>query len=1017
MVIHLSLRKSLLATAALLGLSASAAPQLMVWNLNSPASGPKTEQGFDFTVRNLGDDTAHNMSVTVLLGGENQFTETTGINIAPDETVPVTLEGTVTGAYGETMELAICMSYTDTEGAAHADTSRYNVTMPESRPFPYEWAGANAPSDFTYTSFWGMGWNWEETLQSFYVSGRGSNWGGTLATKVIMVEPGTPVALSFGTNQSLDVELHATVTYDGVTNDTIFNQTLPQSAGNDFAPQRVFFTAQGPFILSFKPNGDYFSYGSFGITDINIGNPIDDVELTSVLAPSIDRIARTGEGTKLTLRVTNNSARDYEGVVLKAQWGETVVSQEVPTLAALGWQDVTLDTAIPETDDQVHYTAWIEAPGDQKLSNDSIEGDITYYDALDFPYATTFDEGNELWTMVDGDGDRTTWQTGTLESGGGVLAYVMNYNAQSKDYALSPAIRIPAGKSRVSFYYTGTYGGGNHLRVLMGKTTDPQQMTEVIFDQDITNIGWLNGCNYIDIDEEGVYYLAFEATGSRDQLLIDNLKIDRAEDLCINGITFGAETGYNLTTAPVTISFINHGLTAQSGVQVAYMVNTLDESTAVVETVDATVEPGDTLYYTFTQDADVSVKETTYTVVGKIVTVVGDDTQNDMIVGQTIAHYPNRTLPYENGFEAGEGNMWKTTTHDGTTWGFDDWSGSMKPGEHALIHNGAVPEGEKDWAFSECIEMPAGQYQVEFFYNGGRWGYDAQQFGMALGTERNAEAMTTPIADLTGVEAHNEYYQHLQGVVDVAQDGMYYLGVYNSTSDASGYCYIDSISIRPLEPGHELTYVADLAGNNIEWQFWNNNERNPHWVAMDDADDAAILQLERTAEMADWSQSFEDMLVSPKFAVESGREVRVTLDYSLVGDTDTTAMMVYAAPTTNSPELESGLVQQLPLNADSAYVEHSFVITPEAETLYLAMRTNSPRQWAYGMTYKFKLRGVELAYVSDPTGVETVKTGATVTNVSYVNLQGVASSTPWQGVNIVVTTYSDGTKRAVKQVR
>lgn len=51
------------------------------------------------------------------------------------------------------------------------------------------------------------------------------------------------------------------------------------------------------------------------------------------------------------------------------------------------------------------------------------------------------------------------------------------------------------------------------------------------------------------------------------------------------------------------------------------------------------------------------------------------------------------------------------------------------------------------------------------------------------------------------------------------------------------------------------------------------------------------------------------------------------------------------------------------------------------------------------------------------TGVTEVNTSKTVANVTYVNIAGMQSAEPFDGVNIVVTTYTDGTRSAVKVIR
>ena len=55
--------------------------------------------------------------------------------------------------------------------------------------------------------------------------------------------------------------------------------------------------------------------------------------------------------------------------------------------------------------------------------------------------------------------------------------------------------------------------------------------------------------------------------------------------------------------------------------------------------------------------------------------------------------------------------------------------------------------------------------------------------------------------------------------------------------------------------------------------------------------------------------------------------------------------------------------------------------------------------------------------MDDYDGVEEVEKGKSVTSVRYYNLAGVESAQPVKGVNIKVTTYSDGTTKSEKMVR
>ncbi len=52
-----------------------------------------------------------------------------------------------------------------------------------------------------------------------------------------------------------------------------------------------------------------------------------------------------------------------------------------------------------------------------------------------------------------------------------------------------------------------------------------------------------------------------------------------------------------------------------------------------------------------------------------------------------------------------------------------------------------------------------------------------------------------------------------------------------------------------------------------------------------------------------------------------------------------------------------------------------------------------------------------------PTAITDVATQAQVAGVEYVNIAGMRSSKPWNGINIVVTRYTDGTTTTTKVVK
>lgn len=98
------------------------------------------------------------------------------------------------------------------------------------------------------------------------------------------------------------------------------------------------------------------------------------------------------------------------------------------------------------------------------------------------------------------------------------------------------------------------------------------------------------------------------------------------------------------------------------------------------------------------------------------------------------------------------------------------------------------------------------------------------------------------------------------------------------------------------------------------------------------------------------------------------------------------------------------------LNADNVYRFKTVVQRTGATTSLPALK-------AEGGNYKVAPLNLTSASKADiPTAIGTVKAGVDVVDVYYVNSIGVMSKTPFHGVNVVVTRYSDGSRSSVKKV-
>ena len=116
----------------------------------------------------------------------------------------------------------------------------------------------------------------------------------------------------------------------------------------------------------------------------------------------------------------------------------------------------------------------------------------------------------------------------------------------------------------------------------------------------------------------------------------------------------------------------------------------------------------------------------------------------------------------------------------------------------------------------------------------------------------------------------------------------------------------------------------------------------------------------------------------------------------------------YSLNSVDNPTLTDGEVYSF-----EALVKEMAVATTDAKS--------APRKTAYDSTVapstKFVVYPLDLDANKVATGVNDVNSAKEVKGVSYFNMMGVESAQPFDGVNIMVTTYTDGTSSAAKVLR
>ena len=628
---------------------------------------------------------------------------------------------------------------------------------------------------------------------------------------------------------------------------------------------------------------------------------------------------------------------------------------------------------------------------------------MTFYAPLEFPYSSDFSD-YDSWTILDSDADQYTWNQSTIDENP-VLHYPM-FMFTPKDYAYAPAINMPAGKARASFYIGGSVG--SQVNLLMGKSMNPADMTTIVSAEVKIN-GWFTVADTFDVPEDGVYYFAFECVTSKGEILIDNLYIDRGNDLGANDLTFDKESGFKLSTSMVTFSVTNFGIDPQSDIEVAYYVNDGSEDGFKLkdtETIAGPIKPGETYYHTFTTPLDISTSGTTYTLMGAILTTVGTDTQNDRIMGQSIVNFPLQQIPYQNSFEDKERNaQWTMLTPEGDiAWVISAQGINSYDGSNLLGHSSVNAQQDADaWAFSECIHIPAGTYEYAMFYRTFKGQSDEkyrQSFKVMLGEDANPSAMTTEIATMNDVIVYGQPYSKYITTVTVEKEGDYYLGFYNSSIKGWGTTYIDAISLNPASEGISCDYVADFANALGEWEVYHPNYQSWKYNVTDDA-----MVMTRSAYYAQMTGS-AGWLVSPKLHMEAGQAHAVEFTYSLTGDaTDNPALGVYTAPASD-PE-QFSLVETFDPTSDLTSAKCTIPALAEKGDLYIAIR---PTMETAQKQYVAKVGSFKVTH-DNTSAINGIETDGSIHEVERFDINGRRIASDAKGLNII--RMSDGSTHKV----
>ena len=239
----------------------------------------------------------------------------------------------------------------------------------------------------------------------------------------------------------------------------------------------------------------------------------------------------------------------------------------------------------------------------------------------------------------------------------------------------------------------------------------------------------------------------------------------------------------------VTILIKNYGTQPIDSPLVAYTVNGIE----YIEQVEQILYSGDELSYTFVNLCDLSAIGD-YTI--KAYTIFNTDVNplNDTLI-YIVKNYIPAVLPYSLNFEDDVENsqlLVQNDNEDPRTWELISNEGMNN--SNCVVYTYNPSEPANDWLFTKCIDLSAGNYQLNFFYRAESEDYSEKLKVHLSQAPNSAATFTTPIIDLDSIIETT--FTLASAPFTVSDDGIYYIG-FNAYSDADKWnLYLDSVTVN-----------------------------------------------------------------------------------------------------------------------------------------------------------------------------------------------------------------------------
>lgn len=456
------------------------------------------------------------------------------------------------------------------------------------------------------------------------------------------------------------------------------------------------------------------------------------------------------------------------------------------------------------------YTVQASVQNSNGTATQSLTLNVVSCDAITtLPWMDDFESESPCWQIVDNDNDGTTWNIGvenTAHSGTGSL-FCSYASTQSDDWAISPAITIPADASDInlswyvavrSTYFPETYAvyvSTNGTALTSFDSVYGEVCSEGVFVKRSVSLASYAGqtinvaFRYRSTD---MYYI-----------YIDDVRIGGAElpaEVAISGpveIVAGETATYTASTitSDVTFNWTAEGGTPATGTGATFAVSFANAGT--YDIVLAATNTVGTVYDTFSVVA---------------------------IECGTVSEVP-WTTDFRNAHSL---QCWTPidANNDGLTWSLYEGVGAVDYSFHPELETAVTPD---DYLVSPAITLPAtGNYELSFSIAAGNQQYFAEHYSVYVSTGNTVSDFTTELFSET---LGQNVYEHSLSLNAFRGQTIYVAFRHHDCSDQLAIA-LRSVEIRTMSaPTVTLQAPASaIVGNSVTLSAVGENIESYSWT-------------------------------------------------------------------------------------------------------------------------------------------------------------------------------------------